>query len=307
MSPQTSALAEALVRQFLSRPEENRIVPSGSPLASPLVNESDFAGERAWDEPLVGFARGDDPMFASYKEHVGPFHWTPAEALRLARPDLSFGDAQVAVMAWILPQTEAVRADHRREKQMPSRRWCLTRKHGEAINARLRRHVVAGLEAAGIPAAAPVQISEWSRVEGGKFVYASTWSERHAAHACGLGTFGLCDGLITPVGKSIRVGSVVALADWDATPRPYTSHREWCLFFATGKCGACIRRCPTGALSESGHDKPRCKAYIRGVTSPHAEARLVGFAVNACGLCQTGVPCEKGIPKVLLKGMGGRS
>lgn len=296
MSPQASALAEALVREFLSRPEENRIEPE-----SP---------ERAWDEPLVGFARGDDPLFAAYKEHVGPFHWTPAEALRLARPDLCFDDSEVAVLAWVLPQTEAVRADHRREKNMPSRRWCLTRKHGEAINARLRRHVVAGLEAVGIPAAAPVQLTEWGRVEGGRFVYASTWSERHAAHACGLGTFGLCDGLITPVGKSIRVGSVVALAaneDWQATPRPYASHREWCLFFATGKCGACIRRCPAGALSESGHDKPRCKAYIRGVTSPHAEAHLVGFAVNACGLCQTGVPCEKGIPKVLRKGMGGRS
>ena len=34
--------------------------------------------------------------------------------------------------------------------------------------------------------------------------------ETHAAHAAGLGTFGLCDGLITPIGKAIRVGSVVA-------------------------------------------------------------------------------------------------
>jgi epoxyqueuosine reductase QueG len=30
-------------------------------------------------------------------------------------------------------------------------------------------------------------------------------SERHAAYAAGLGTFGLCDGLITSVGKAVRV------------------------------------------------------------------------------------------------------
>ena len=36
--------------------------------------------EKAWDEPLVGFSRGDDPIFEQYKEHIGPFHWTPLEA-----------------------------------------------------------------------------------------------------------------------------------------------------------------------------------------------------------------------------------
>jgi hypothetical protein len=36
--------------------------------------------------------------------------------------------------------------------------------------------------------------------------YASSWSERHAAHAAGLGTFGLCDGLITAKGKAMQGG-----------------------------------------------------------------------------------------------------
>ena len=41
-----------------------------------------------------------------------------------------------------------------------------------------------------------------------KYGMASCWSERHAAFVSGLGTFGLCDGLITPVGKAMRCGSV---------------------------------------------------------------------------------------------------
>jgi hypothetical protein len=47
----------------------------------------------------------------------------------------------------------------------------------------------------------------------------------------------------------------------------------------------------------------KCKAYIRGVTSPYVEQKLLGMPVNACGLCQVGVPCEKGIPAALLKRM----
>jgi epoxyqueuosine reductase QueG len=51
--------------------------------------------------------------------------------------------------------------------------------------------------------------------------YASSWSERHAAHAAGLGTFGLCDGLITPKGKAMRAGSVVAKIQVEPSIRFY--------------------------------------------------------------------------------------
>jgi hypothetical protein len=44
------------------------------------------------------------------------------------------------------------------------------------------------------------------------------------AYAAGLGTFGLCDGLITARGKAMRTGSVVARLEIDASPRPYDDH-----------------------------------------------------------------------------------
>ena len=43
----------------------------------------DFPGEHMWDEPLVGFANGDDPLFAEYKNIIGDFHVTPREALEM--------------------------------------------------------------------------------------------------------------------------------------------------------------------------------------------------------------------------------
>jgi len=126
-------------------------------------------------------------------------------------------------------------------------------------------------------------------------VYASTWSERHATYASGLGTFGLCDGLITPLGKAMRVGSVVARIEIPPTPRPYTDHRAYCLFFSKGICGKCIDRCPVGALSEKGHDKVKCRAHLNPTTSEYVKANY-GFDGYGCGLCQTAVPCESKIP-----------
>ena len=34
-----------------------------------------------WRAPIVGCAAAADPLFARYKEIIGPFHWTPEEAL----------------------------------------------------------------------------------------------------------------------------------------------------------------------------------------------------------------------------------
>lgn len=134
-----------------------------------------------------------------------------------------------------------------------------------------------------------------------RFVYASNWSERHAAYAAGLGTFGLCDGLITPVGKSVRVGSVIANVRLPASERPYATHRDYCLFFNSGGlCGKCVKRCPAGAISPNGHDKRRCNNYADDVADPYAYAAF-GFKGESCGLCQVGVPCASGIPKKPVK------
>jgi len=37
-----------------------------------------------WDEPLVKFADGDDPIFTEYKTIIAPTHLTPREALAKA-------------------------------------------------------------------------------------------------------------------------------------------------------------------------------------------------------------------------------
>ena len=251
--------------------------------------------EKAWAEPLVGFSSGDDPLYLEFKEHVGPFHLTPAELFNATFPSAEVAAAELSVVSWVLPQTEATLLEQRKETAHPSERWARSRVHGEAFNRKLHGHVVQALRAEGCEAVAPCLSPLWSLRVSDRYGMASTWSERHAAHACGLGTFGLCDGLITPKGKAMRCGSVVVRSFLPPTPRPYLDHRAWCLFYSRGTCKRCIRRCPAGAISERGHDKGKCREYLFPGMVDYVKSAF-GLEGYACGLCQTGVPCETRIP-----------
>jgi len=262
---------------------------------SPINHIGNGTGERAWTDSLVGFANGADPIFREYKQHVGEFHWTPREIFNDTFPDQAAADEELTVISYILPQTEATKVDHRQEIKRPSERWARTRIFGEKFNEALQQHLVGQLAEAGIQALAPTLTPGWKTSLSPKYVFASYWSHRHAAYAAGLGTFGLCDGLITPKGKAMRVGSVVARIPIPSTPRPYDQHRAYCLFFSNGTCKECVDRCPVGALSENGHDKIKCRKFL-GVTAKYVEKNF-GFKGYGCGLCQIGVPCESGIPE----------
>ncbi len=264
-------------------------------LADPAVNTLELpAQEPAWSDPLVGFARGDDSIWTQYKDVVGAFHWLPEEIFKQTFPDHDASAEDLTVIGWVLPQTEPVKADNRLETHYPAERWARSRIFGEKVNNVLRRQVAETLTEHGYPAIAPMLSPSFESKKGGPFVFSSTWSERHAAYAAGLGTFGLCDGLITPLGKAIRVGSVVARISIPATPRPYADHHAYCLFYTHGTCGKCIERCPVAAVSKQGHDKVRCGKHL-GRTRTFVQEHY-GFEGYGCGLCQTGVPCESKIP-----------
>jgi epoxyqueuosine reductase QueG len=163
------------------------------------------------------------------------------------------------------------------------------------VNDALRDHLVDAFRERSVPAVAPCRLPSWRVEETETVGVASTWSERHACHAAGLGTFGLCDGLITRRGKAMRCGSVLVAIDLPPTPRADASPYAWCLFYAKGACGACVRRCPVEAITEKGHDKMRCQAHLYGTVNAYAQKTL-GLVSYGCGLCQTRVPCEGGIP-----------
>jgi len=273
---------ETLIKDFINQSPENTLKSK--------------ANDKAWEDPLVGFSNGDDPLYQQYKELVGSFHWTPLEIFSLTFPVSKVSARDLTVISWILPQTEATKSDNRKETAYPAERWARARMFGEEVNVKLAKHVVATLQEAGFKVVAPSLLSpSFKWMESERYTFASTWSERHAAYASGLGTFGLCDGLITPRGKAMRCGSVVADIKISATERPYQDHQAYCLFYSKGTCGKCVQRCPAGALTLAGHDKVKCRSYIFAKVTEYVQSNF-GFGGYGCGLCQTGVPCESKIP-----------
>ncbi len=261
---------------------------------SSLNTMQDGSGEAAWDQVLIGFSSGIDPIWQQYKEYVGAFHWTPWEVFNQHCPDENVIAKELTVISWVLPQRKLVRDANKQEKKYPAEKWARIRVYGEAFNIALRHYLVKTIKEAGYPAVAPMLVPNWTIVKSKKFSYASSWSERHAAHAAGLGTFGLCDGLITSKGKAIRLGSVVAKMSIKSKPRPYIDHHAYCLYYTDKTCGKCIKQCPANAITEDGHDKEKCRLHLD--KSRKYVKKTYGFEGYGCGLCQVKVPCESIIP-----------
>jgi epoxyqueuosine reductase len=266
---------------------------------SPENRMAHLDGAPFFDAPLVGFADGDDPLFTQFKTIIGPSHLTPREWLA-GLPDAAHASLErLSVIGYILPITEETRISNRAETRQPSLRWAHQRTHGEAFNKLVRRFIVDLLREAGYLAIAPMETDRWqafyeAQPEHNAKPPFSNWSERHAQFVAGLGTFSVNDGLITSRGIAHRCGSVITNLPLKPTPRPYSGPYDYCLLLARGTCGVCIDRCPAGAISEAGHDKGRCRAYMANDIAHLREDW--GLAVPGCGLCQTGVPCEHGIP-----------
>lgn len=280
---ETKVWIEDIITGFVARSLENRLGPD--------------MPEPAFDAPLVGFSSGADPLYAEYVAHIGDFYLTPLQIYCKAFPASPAVTADdLTVISWILPSTAVVRNEQAAETRRPSDRWVRVRFHGEAFNNALRKQVVGALADQGIEAVAPMLADFWSRSDQGPYAPCSNWSERHAAYASGLGTFGLSDGLITPKGKAMRTGSVVARIAVPPTTRPYDDYHAYCLYFTHNICGQCITRCPVNAIGPQGHDKKKCQVYTED-QMPKYSKQAYGIDISACGLCQVDIPCMAGIPK----------
>jgi len=255
-----------------------------------------------FDEPLVQFADGDDPIFSEYKTIIDPTHLTPREALAKAfNKNPEDMPVHLSVISWVLPFTSRIRESNRRHTLTPSRFWLNGYWYGKKFNDAIRKHMVKLLTEMGnmavVPKFQPYFKEEFVHI--GEKGYYSNWSERHIAYAAGLGTFSLSDGFITERGIAHRCGSVVTDLVLPASPRTAQNPYSNCLFYVNGKCQACIVRCPGGAITEHGHDKIKCLEHMRSKFHYLLEEYTGGEEV--CGLCQTKVPCEFKNPTKKLK------
>jgi epoxyqueuosine reductase len=248
-----------------------------------------------FDEPIIGFASGADPLFSELKKVIGPFHMTPREALmeeaiRAKVPPPRAKDT--GVIAYVLPIANSTRLDNSSMSSAPSHSWAYTRLYGERFNQGLESNIVSRLREQGYLAVAPDLSPSYKILMDDRIGPTSNWSHRHIAYAAGLGSFGLSDGFITRSGIAHRLGSVVVNVPF-TSPKRGGIHQD-CIYFQTGKCNACAKRCPVGAITADGHDKEKCREFVFSQI-PYIRNNY-HLDIYACGLCQTGVPCESKSP-----------
>lgn len=274
---------ENFIRSFLAQPENNNLGPD--------------TDEPAWEKFVLGFSRADDPLYGFLKEHIGQEHWTPAEAFALGISGEEDPPApeELTVVSWALAQTEKTKAANRQQTSYPAEAWARARSYGQRCQRRLHRALVEALASRGCQAVAPGLLPEHRETQSPRLGRASNWSERHVAYISGLGTFGLCGGLITELGQAVRLGSLVIRAHIIVTPRPEGGPFAHCLFYRDGSCTACADRCPVGSVSPAGRDKEACAQRVQ-IDAVDFLKREYNLDSSGCGLCQTAVPCESCIP-----------
>lgn len=257
--------------------EVNRfLLESGVNLVAPKAAlRPELANMPLFDGVLVGVAAADDSLFAEFQREgvVGPQMLVPVDWLPGAK----------SVVSLFFYNSDAVVKGNAAVPDAAADEWLHARVEGQQAMVAVAKHLVAFLQGEGDDVLVPLADPRFSVPRP----FASTWSERHVAYACGLGTFGMSRGLITRRGMAGRFISLVTTAELTPTPRDYTGPFDWCI-----ECGACARNCPVGAIDLSrgfaqAKDHLICAPFVQ---STHATDSR-GVDRYGCGKCQTGVPC----------------
>jgi len=311
-----SAIGEMRGLGFPRQPPLHRVVPSQDDV--PVFDEAWFVNEikrkiathpencleypystePIFDEPLVGFVKGDDPIFQELKTVIGPHHYTPREIMAwqaekngVAPPPAE----ELSVVSYVMPITRATRQQNAKCSQWPAERWAQTRLSGEIFSQQFTREIVTFLMSRGVLAIAPDVTPLFNKKRYPNVGWASPWSHRHIAYAAGLGTFGMHDFLITEKGCAHRLGSFVVHRELAPNRQRPDDIHAYCLQYQGKQCLKCARRCPVGAISkENAHNKETCYKHV--AASLKYCLKNYHIFIYGCGICATGVPCESGIP-----------
>ena len=100
-SVESSVWMETIIKDFIDQSPENTL--------------KNHDNDKAFETPLVGFSRGDDPLYNAYKDHVGPFYLTPWEIFAVTDRVSSVKPEELTVISWILPQARKTKADNQKE------------------------------------------------------------------------------------------------------------------------------------------------------------------------------------------------
>jgi len=237
-----------------------------------------------WDIPLVGFADACHPDILKFKETITLTHKLPSDVLSSAK----------TVIAYFVPFTKELADTNRMEGETASPEWALAYEETNTMFRLMNEFIVEELKGMGYEAAVPPEAFTFDQKK-----LVSNWSQRHFAKAAGLGTFGINNMLITKIGCCGRYGTIVTNLDVEPDSQ---REEEYCIWKKTGRCGVCINRCPSGALTLEGYDRQKCYKVLRKNAQRYTEFGSSYFnetgdqpssaGSEVCGKCAVNVPCS---------------
>jgi hypothetical protein len=284
------------LKSFFEKSELNRL-------------HENYGAGRIFNDPLIGVAQGNDPIFQKFKKVVGPKHLTPLEFWQ-KEGQKEIKDSNLRIISIVFPYVDKIRNESVKIKKerskviLPAEIYSLGRNFANPFKKETCRQVIKFLQKKGYSAVAGMLSKFFSIIVREKFY--STWSERHIAFAAGLGTFSLHEGLITDVGCNIRLASILTDAPLKITERKSDNPFGNCLYYSEGTCRECEERCPAKAIDENGHDKIKCYVYNQKIARKvfsrigpilKSHTRCVNWKLRppsypvGCAFCQFEVPC----------------
>ncbi|MCL2851876.1 MAG: 4Fe-4S binding protein [Defluviitaleaceae bacterium] len=238
----------------------------------------DIVGKRFFGPPVFGFASADDELFQKNKEPgiIGGHYMTPQEWLPGSKTVISifFRFSNDVI------DSNCVNYDE------PSLLWVHANKEGRDFQVGALSYLKGLLDAEDMECVAPMLDERYRVLTGLSDLadfpsHASNWSERHAAYAAGLGTFGLSKSFITINGSPGRFCSIITKGHFEPDKRRYSEIYEYC-----NNCGACVAQCPAKAISyEKGKDHLACYNFLEEVKAK--------YGGTSCGKCMVNAYCTQ--------------
>lgn len=248
-----------------------------------------------WQEPIAGFADAKGEYVEKLRDIVHPQHQMPEEVLDDAKTVLCYF---VPFEKWVAESNESECDGPNETAQMASPQWAESYELTNAMMARLNEHIINFIHKLGYEAKTAPEAAVFYRDE-----VISHWSFRHLAYAAGLGTFGLNNMLITEKGCSGRYNCLVTNIDVEIDE---PKKEETCLYKKDGTCGACMVKCPAGAISPDGFDRHKCyeqclknaaiytefgSSYVDTTEDGVQQDEADKYGSEVCGKCIAGMPC----------------
>jgi epoxyqueuosine reductase len=232
-----------------------------------------------WRKPLLVTAKADE-RFDILPRIAAEDHLLPRDLMPTAK----------TVVVFFIPFVKEL-AKENNKGEIPCRNWGLAYESTNRLINSLCQHIQQYLEDRDYQAELTPATHNFDEVK-----LVSRWSHKHLGYIAGLGRFGVNAQFITPSGCAGRLGSL--LTDAEIEDSALVIEKELCRHKNGHKCLVCVKRCPVGAVSESGIDRKLCYDRLRFNLAQTEELAGLEDTTQVCGKCQVLLPCSLKAPRV---------